>query len=124
MNALVSPDQVRKAVVESLANPSEDIARHVLAMAGSNPSQIEKAITTGTGLVAYDLQAPAPWTGLAFNGSWSKTTPITRRRWKAWSVVETAEALAHSKLSVSTTVDPEDGVRTCPAPKGRSDCPG
>ena len=59
MNALVSPDQVRKAMVESLANPSEDIARHVLAMAGSNPNQIEKAITTGTGLVAYDLQAPA-----------------------------------------------------------------
>jgi hypothetical protein len=59
MNAIVSPDEVRKAVVDSLSNPSEDIARQVLAMAGANPSQIEKAITTGTGLVAYDLQAPA-----------------------------------------------------------------
>jgi hypothetical protein len=59
MNALVSHDDIRKAVVDSLSNPSEDIARHVLSMAGANPSQIEKSITTGTGLVAYDLQAPA-----------------------------------------------------------------
>jgi hypothetical protein len=59
MNAPVHHDDIRKAVVESLSSPSEDIARHVLAMAGANPSQIEKAITTGTGLVAYDLQAPA-----------------------------------------------------------------
>jgi hypothetical protein len=59
MNAIVNPDEVRKAVVDSLSSPSEDIARHVLAMAGANPNQIEKAITTGTGLVAYDLQAPA-----------------------------------------------------------------
>jgi len=59
MNAIVNPDEVRKAVVDSLSNPSEDIARHVLSMAGANPNQIEKSITTGTGLVAYDLQAPA-----------------------------------------------------------------
>jgi hypothetical protein len=59
MNAMLNADEVRKAVVDSLSVPSEDIARHVLAMAGTNPSQIEKAITTGTGLVAYDLQAPA-----------------------------------------------------------------
>jgi len=59
MNAIVSHDDIRKAVVDSLSNPSEDIARHVLSMAGANPSQIEKSITTGTGLVAYDLQAPA-----------------------------------------------------------------
>jgi hypothetical protein len=59
MNATVNPDQVRKAVVDSLSSPSEDIARHVLSMAGANPNQIEKSITTGTGLVAYDLQAPA-----------------------------------------------------------------
>jgi len=59
MNIHVKPDDLRKAVVDSLANPSEDIARHVLAMAGANPSSIEKAITTGSGLVAYDLQAPA-----------------------------------------------------------------
>src|ERR1700743_1270021 len=59
MNAIVNPDEVRKAVVDSLSNPSDEIARHVLSMAGANPSQIEKAITTGSGLVAYDLQAPA-----------------------------------------------------------------
>jgi hypothetical protein len=59
MNAVLNPDEVRKAVVDSLSSPSEDIARHVLAMAGANPNQIEKSITTGTGLVAYDLQAPA-----------------------------------------------------------------
>ena len=59
MNAITSRDEVRKAVVDSLSNPSEDIARHVLAMAGANPDRIEKNITTGTGLVAYDLQAPA-----------------------------------------------------------------
>ena len=59
MNQAAHPDDVRKSVVDSLSNPSEDIARHVLAMAGANPDRIEKAITTGTGLVAYDLQAPA-----------------------------------------------------------------
>ena len=59
MNIHVSPDDLRKAVVDSLSSPSEDIARHVLALAGANPNQIEKSITTGTGLVAYDLQAPA-----------------------------------------------------------------
>ena len=59
MNIHVKPDDLRKAVVDSLANPSEDIARHVLAMAGANPNAIEKSITTGSGLVAYDLQAPA-----------------------------------------------------------------
>ena len=59
MNHANSADDVRKSVVDSLSNPSEDIARHVLAMAGANPDRIEKSITTGTGLVAFDLQAPA-----------------------------------------------------------------
>ena len=59
MNALVSSQDIRKSLSDSLAHPSEDIARHVLAMAGAHPSQIEKSITTGQGLVAYDLQAPA-----------------------------------------------------------------
>src|SRR5579864_1594132 len=59
MTLAQTSDDVRKAVVDSLSNPSEDIARHVLAMAGANPDRIEKSITTGTGLVAYDLQAPA-----------------------------------------------------------------
>ncbi len=59
MNPIVHSVEVRKAVVDSLSAPSEDIARHVLSLAGANPSQIEKSISTGTGLVAYDLQAPA-----------------------------------------------------------------
>jgi hypothetical protein len=59
MNMHVRSDDLRKSVVDSLAAPSEDIARHVLAMAGASPDQIEKSITTGSGLVAYDLQAPA-----------------------------------------------------------------
>lgn len=43
----------------ALANPSEDIARQVLMAAGARPDEIERSITTATGLVAYDLQAPA-----------------------------------------------------------------
>jgi hypothetical protein len=50
MNMHVRPDDLRKSVVDSLAAPSEDIARHVLAMAGASPDQIEKSITTGSGL--------------------------------------------------------------------------
>jgi len=38
---------------------NEDIARWMMAKVGYNPTEIERAITTGTGLVAYDLQAPA-----------------------------------------------------------------
>ena len=48
-------DDIKKA----LSAPSEDISRDVMAMAGQRPDLIEKAISTGSGLVAYDLQAPA-----------------------------------------------------------------
>ena len=50
---------IRKALVESLTNPSEDIAREIMTLAMGRPDLVEKAISTGTGLVAYDLQAPA-----------------------------------------------------------------
>jgi hypothetical protein len=43
----------------ALQNPSEDIARYILSTAGLAPDVLEKTISTGTGLVAYDLQAPA-----------------------------------------------------------------
>jgi hypothetical protein len=59
MNAIVSQDDIRKAVVDSLSAPSEDISRDIMLAAGGRPDRIEKAITTGSGLVAYDLQAPA-----------------------------------------------------------------
>jgi hypothetical protein len=52
-------DEIMKAVSTALSSPNEDVARDVMAMAGIRPDLIEKAITTGTGLVAYDLQAPA-----------------------------------------------------------------
>jgi hypothetical protein len=46
-------------IKKSLEAPNEDIAREIMLAAGGRPDLIEKAITTGTGLVAYDLQAPA-----------------------------------------------------------------
>jgi len=87
MNAPVHHDDLRKAVVDSLSAPSEDIARHVLYMAGANPNQIEKAITSGTGLVAYDLQAPAK-NLYPFNAPLIKSLPRTggvgtATNWKA-----------------------------------------
>jgi hypothetical protein len=41
--------------------PSEEIAQYILKSAGINlsPDDLQKTISTGTGLVAYDLQAPA-----------------------------------------------------------------
>ena len=51
--------ELRKMVTDALAAPSEDIARAVLMQAGADPATLEKTITTATGLVAYDLQAPA-----------------------------------------------------------------
>jgi hypothetical protein len=56
---MITPDEIKKSFVASLSNPSEDIAREIMQLAGMRPDNIEKAITTGTGLVAYDLQAPA-----------------------------------------------------------------
>lgn len=46
-------------IKKSLSAPDEDIARSIMRTAGMTDDNIEKAITTGTGLVAYDLQAPA-----------------------------------------------------------------
>jgi hypothetical protein len=56
MNAVTPADELIRS---ALASPSEDIARQVLMAAGASPNEIERSITTGTGLVAYDLQAPA-----------------------------------------------------------------
>lgn len=50
---------ITKSIIDSLKSPSEDIARQVLTAAGVHPEQLSKTIATGTGLVAYDLQAPA-----------------------------------------------------------------
>jgi hypothetical protein len=59
MTIPMTSDEIRKAISTSLSAPSEDIAREIMATAGLRPDMIEKAITTGTGLVAFDLQAPA-----------------------------------------------------------------
>jgi hypothetical protein len=61
MNAIVRNNDMdlQKAMTEALQNPSEDIARTIMAAAGMRPDVLEKTINTGTGLVAYDLQAPA-----------------------------------------------------------------
>jgi hypothetical protein len=61
MNAFSRPDEgaLTKALTESLQNPSEDIARTIMMAAGMRPDDLQKTINTGTGLVAYDLQAPA-----------------------------------------------------------------
>lgn len=55
----MNEDDIQKAVKSALSGPSEDISRDVMAMAGLRPDLIEKAITTSSGLIAYDLQAPA-----------------------------------------------------------------
>ncbi len=52
-------ERLQKSMSDALSSPSEDIARAVLAAAGADPSTLEKTITQATGLVAYDLQAPA-----------------------------------------------------------------
>lgn len=50
---------LRQLVDEAYAQPSEDIAAHILRSAGLDPTELRKTITTGTGLIAFDLQAPA-----------------------------------------------------------------
>ena len=59
MLATLSPDELRKTFVNAMSRPSEDIARTILAQAGVDPDRLEKSISTATGLVAFDLQAPA-----------------------------------------------------------------
>lgn len=50
---------LRKMLGDAMSEPSEDIARSILMRAGADPGTLEKTISTSTGLVAYDLQAPA-----------------------------------------------------------------
>ena len=52
-------EELRKSFASSFTSASEDITRQIMAEAGLRADQIEKSISTGTGLVAYDLQAPA-----------------------------------------------------------------
>jgi hypothetical protein len=65
-------EDIKKALYSSLSAPSEDIARQIMITAGGRPDLVEKAITTGTGLVAYDLQAPA-------KNLYPVNTPIIKR---------------------------------------------
>lgn len=63
MNDTVSPEALKKSFVDAVKSPSEDIARHVMASAGMNPADLAKfdapTINNASGLVAFDLQAPA-----------------------------------------------------------------
>lgn len=60
MTLNVSGADLHKSVVDALNTPSEDIARSIMASAGVRPDDLAKStITQQTGLVAYDLQAPA-----------------------------------------------------------------
>lgn len=52
-------DELRKAFDEAIRNPSEDIARTILAQSGVTGDDMQKSISLSTGLVGYDLQAPA-----------------------------------------------------------------
>src|SRR6516162_2710041 len=53
-------DEVLRSLVDqAYTQPSEDIAAYILRNAGIDPGELKKTITTGTGLVAFDLQAPA-----------------------------------------------------------------
>jgi hypothetical protein len=52
-------DDLRKSFAQAMSHPSEDIARAILAQAGVDADRLEKSISTATGLVAFDLQAPA-----------------------------------------------------------------
>ena len=55
----ISNDELNKSFVAAMKTPSEDIARSIMQSAGLRGADLEKTISTGTGLVAYDLQAPA-----------------------------------------------------------------
>ena len=59
MRATLSPDELKKSFVSAMRQPSEDISRAILAQAGVDPDRLEKTISAATGLVAFDLQAPA-----------------------------------------------------------------
>ena len=59
MTHALSRDELKKEFVQAMSHPSEDIARTILAQAGVDPDRLEKTISTATGLVAFDLQAPA-----------------------------------------------------------------
>lgn len=59
MSTINDQNATADLVKASFAKPSEDIARTILTAAGLGTDELAKSITTGTGLVAYDLQAPA-----------------------------------------------------------------
>jgi hypothetical protein len=126
LNAHVNPEELaRSAIQDALKNPSEDIARTVLSAAGARPDEIERVISTGTGLVAYDLQAPAKnlypvatpirnklprvsgGKGTATN--WKAITGITGSGWDSSGWVP--EGQRAGKMSY-TTVDRAAGYKT------------
>lgn len=113
MNAIVNPDELIRSALQT---PSEDIARQIMAAAGARPDQIERSITTATGLVAYDLQAPAKnlypvatpirnalprvGGGVGVATNWKAITAITGSGWDASGWVP--EGQRAGKMSYTT----------------------
>lgn len=56
---LTEQEILRQLAEDTLLKPSDNIAAHILRSAGLAPDELHKTITTGSGLVAFDLQAPA-----------------------------------------------------------------
>lgn len=123
---------VNELLRSALQNPSEDIARAILAQAGLGPDEITRTISTGTGLVAYDLQAPAKnlypvatpirnrlprvggGTGVATN--WKQVSAIVGSGWDAMGWVPEGQRSGQMSYSTSnkaasySTLGEEDGA--------------
>jgi hypothetical protein len=53
------PTEDLTLIKDAFNAPSEDIAKQILQAAGANPDVLAKTLSTSSGIVAYDLQAPA-----------------------------------------------------------------
>lgn len=116
----------------ALAAPSEQIAREILMKAGLVGDTLEKTISTGTGLIAFDLQAPAKnlypvatpiikrlprvggGTGVATN--WRQVNAITGSGYDASGWVPEGQRAGQMSYSTSTkaasyvTIGEEDAI--------------
>jgi hypothetical protein len=121
MNDHVSEEALLKSIVDAKQTPSEDIARSIMLSAGMSPDDLAKnlvpTINTASGLVAFDLQAPAKnlypvytpirnvlprvggGTGLATN--WRQVNSIAGSGWDAMGWVPEGQRAAAMSISTS-----------------------